>query len=364
MNSPCETSDLLVFSHLRWDLVFQRPQHLLSRHAKNRRVYYIEDPVLSKCREAYLDIKISPDDVKIIVPIIPKDTDEQTINKSMRVMLDELIQEGEIRNFTALYYTPKALNYSRHLNPSVVLYDCMDDQAHYNEEELMKRSNVVFTNGLSLYEAKKYQHQNIYPLPSNVDYDHFSQARLSLIEPEDQINIAHPRIGFYGVIDGRFDFTLLKNMAELKPEFQFIILGPVIGINPESLPIKANIHYLGKKEYHVLPLYLAGWDCTFIPYVINDSTGLSNPTKTSEFLAAGKPVVSTSIADVIHPYADAKLVYIADHPEHFIECIEKAINESSYDPEWLERVDQFLEGYSWDSTFKQMAEFGSVKFYV
>jgi UDP-galactopyranose mutase len=355
MNSPCETSDLLVFSHLNWDSVLQRPQHLLSRHAKHRRVYYIEEAVIGITKEARLHIKIAHEDVKILVPYLPKGLSESATYEALKKLLDELIQDEGISDFTSLYYTPKALNYSRHLNPITVLYDCMDSQATENEDELMQKANLVFTNSQFLYEAKKQNHHNTHLLPSSVDYDHFSQSRMTLVEPEDQMNIPHPRIGFYGVIDERFDLNLLKKMAELRPEFQFIMVGPIAKVDLTSLPMKANIHYLGKKDYHTLPLYLSGWDCTFIPYALNDSTRFSNPTKTPEFLASGKPVVSTSIPDVIHPYADAKIVYIADHPEHFVECIEKAINESTYDPEWLERVDHFLEGKSWDATFIQMA---------
>lgn len=355
MNSPCETTDLLVFSHLSWDSVLQRPQHLLSRHAKYRRVYYIEDAVIGITKEARLHIKIAHESVKILVPYLPKGLNEVATNDALKTLLDELIQEEEITNFTTLYYTSKALNYSRHLNPTVVLFDCIDTQSHSNEEELMKKSHLVFTNSQSLYETKKLHHHNIHALPSSVDYDHFSQSRMSLIEPDDQMNIPHPRIGFYGVIDERFDLTLLKKMAELRPEFHFILIGPIEKIDPASIPVSPNIHYLGKKDYHALPLYLSSWDCAFIPYVINESTRFTSPTKTPEFLASGKPVVSTSIPDVIHPYADAKIIYIADHPEHFVECIERGINESTYDPEWLERVDHFLEGTSWDATFMQMA---------
>lgn len=173
--------------------------------------------------------------------------------------------------------------------------------------------------------------------------------------PDDQATIPHPRIGYYGMIDERMDLALLDQVAEAQPEFQFVMLGPVVNISPDSLPKRPNIHYLGKKEYASLPLYLSGWDCALIPLEVNDRTKLANPAKTAELLAAGVPVVSTSIPDVMRPYADAKLVYIADDSRSIISAIEKAMNERAYDPEWLERVDSFLEDKSWDMTFAELA---------
>lgn len=357
MHSPCETSDLLVFSHLRWDFVFGRPQHLLSRFAKHRRVYYIEDAIFGVTKEARLHIRVTHEYVKVVVPYLPEGFDERTTNTSIKMLLEELMQEENIQEFTSLYYNPKALDYSRQLKPAMVLFDCIENHENTdgNEEELFKKAHLVFTNSKTMFDAKKPFHENIYPFPNSVDYNHFSQARMSLVEPDDQMNIPHPRIGFYGVIDQRFNFTLLKKMSELRPEFHFVLVGPVIGIEQSDLPKSANIHYLSKKDYHALPLYLSSWDCTFIPYHVDETTRFTSPSKIPEFLAAGKPLVATSLFNVIHPYADAKLVYVADHPEHFVECIEKSINESIYDPEWLERVDQFLDGNSWDATFRQMA---------
>ena len=174
---------------------------------------------------------------------------------------------------------------------------------------------------------------------------HFYQARTLLPEPDDQHSISHPRIGFSGVIDERLNLHLLDKMAELRPEFQFILIGPVVRIDPSLLPVRENIHYLGKKNYYKLPQYVSGWDCAFLPFSFHEYDQVPNPTNIPEYLAAGKPVVSTSVPEMVHPYADAKLIYIADHPEHFVESIERAVNESSYDPEWLERVDQYLESY-------------------
>lgn len=365
MNTQCDSSDLLVFSHLRWDFVFQRPQHLLSRHAKHRRVFYFEEPVFGMTDIPRLHLRETQEGVQVVVPYLPSDIKPQDLEASLKDLVDDLIFEEHMSNFAVWYYTPMALSFSKHLQAKSVIFDCMDELSLFKgapqslidmEAELLRRADVVFTGGQSLYEAKKHAHHNIHPFPSSIDYGHFAQGRMQLVEPDDQINIPHPRVGFYGVIDERFDIELLERMAKLKPEYQFVIIGPVVKIDPASLPQRANIHYLGKKDYHALPLYLAGWDCAMMPFALNDSTRFISPTKTPEFLAAGRPVVSTAIKDVVHPYAHNGLVHIAASPEEFIMCIERAMDEKKSDSEWINKIDSFLADVSWDTTFKKMAK--------
>lgn len=364
MNATCETSDLLVFSHLRWDFVFQRPQHLLTRHARHRRVYYFEEPVFGMTDIPRLHLRETPEAVLVVVPYLPKTIESHEVEAALRDLVDELVYEEEIRDMTIWYYTPMALNFSRHLNPSAIIFDKMDELSLFKgappslvnlEKELMDRADLVFTGGHSLYEAVKDNHHNIHPFPSSIDAKHFSQGRLDLVEPDDQARIPHPRLGFYGVIDERFNTSLLKEMAELRPDFHFVIVGPVVKIDPATLPQARNIHYLGKKDYAELPLYLSGWDCAIMPFALNDSTRFISPTKTPEFLSAGKPVVSTSIRDVIHPYGANKLVHIADTALDFVDAAERAMKEREEKTDWLENVDQFLGKMSWDRTFLQMA---------
>ena len=364
MKVPCDTSDLLVFSHLRWDFVFQRPQHLLTRHAKYRRVFYVEEPILGMTDIPRLHLRETAENVLIVIPYLPSSSSEEDKNSALVELMDELVFEEEIIDFTLMYYTPMALSFTRHLEPKKIIFDCIDEHSHFTdplqtieryENELFKKADIVFTAGNSLFESKKHRHHNIHAFPSSIDYAHFAQARGKLIEPDDQVSIPHPRIGFYGVLDNRFNMELLIQLADLAPEYQFIIIGPILKIDPRALPQRKNIHYLGKKDYHTLPLYLSSWDCTIMPFALNKATRFISPTKTLEFLAAGKPVVSTSIADVIHPYAQRGLVRIADRPEDFLDEIEMAMEERKY-PEWLDRVDHYLKDYSWDKTFNKMAE--------
>jgi UDP-galactopyranose mutase len=374
MEKICETTDLLVFSHLRWDFVFQRPQHLMSRFAKYRRVYYVEEPVFSAIDYPRLELKVSKPFketmdtrhlVNIIIPHLPANIASCEIESTLIELVDELIFSEKIDVYSLWYYTPMALPFTRHLKPNAILFDCMDELSLFRgapqalldlEEELIQKAHVVFTGGESLYQAKKNRHHNIHALPSSIDYDHFANARKGYHDPNDQKNIAHPRIGFYGVVDERFDVDLLAQMAELKPTYNFIILGPVAKIDPETLPKAKNIHYLGLKEYSELPRYVANWDCAMMPFALNDSTKFISPTKTPEFLAAGQPVVSTAINDVVHPYEDEGLAHIAHSPTEFCEMIDKAMKEKNENPSWLKRVDLFLKKNSWDKTFQKIAE--------
>lgn len=364
MNTHCETSDLIVFSHLRWDFVFQRPQHLLSRHAKYRRVFYFEEPVFGMTDMPRLHLRETAEAVQVAVPYLPSGIKAEDIEAALRDLVDELIFEEDISTYSVWYYTPMALSFTRHLEPMSVLFDKMDELSLFKgapqalldlEQELLKKADLVFTGGHSMYEASKHRHHNIHAFPSSIDYDHFSQGRLALVEPDDQVNIAHPRLGFYGVIDERFNIELLGEMAALRPDWQFVMVGPVVKIDPETLPKAANIHYLGKKEYSELPLYLAGWDCAIMPFALNDSTRFISPTKTPEFLAAGKPVVSTSITDVVNPYGTNSLVHIADTAEAFVKSCEVAMAEKEDAERWYTRVDAFLAGNSWEETFHGMA---------
>jgi UDP-galactopyranose mutase len=358
------SNDLLVFSHLRWDFVFQRPQHLITRFAKKRRVFFIEEPQFDEenCQTKYLQSS-RQDNLQVIVPILPRNLAPENHTEALTSILDQLIEDEDIQDMSCWYYTPMAWPFSRHLKPASIVFDCMDELSAFKnppanllqwESELLKHADVVFTGGISLYEAKRHRHPNIHPFPSSIDQEHFKSARREN-EPEDQKSIPHPRLGFFGVIDERMDIELLRQIAELRPDWQFILIGPVVKIDPNTLPRLPNIHYLGQKDYRVLPKYLSGWDSAFMPFAKNESTRYISPTKTPEFLAAGRPVVSTSIHDVVHPYGDEKLVSIADTAEEFVKQAEVAMHEARTQPEWLLKVDEFLDGMSWDVTFGKMA---------
>lgn len=353
-------TDVVCFSHLRWDFVFQRPQHLFSRFAKHFRVFYVEEVVCTEDEER-LQVKRSDENVWVVTPLLQKASEEEMI-EHQKNLLTGLFRQFQIHDYICWYYTPLALNISDHLKPQLVVYDCMDELSAFKfaspllkekEKELLQYADIVFTGGYSLFEAKKHLHKEVYPFPSSIDKEHFCKARAVVSDPADQVRIATPRIGFTGVIDERMDLDLVRDVAAARPEWQFIFVGPVVKINPAHLPKLENIHYLGGKSYNDLPLYLSGWDVAIVPFAKNESTKFISPTKTPEYLAAGKPVVSTSIKDVVDPYGKKGLVFIADTPEEFITATEKALALKN-DVKWLNAVDEFLAENSWDKTWRYM----------
>jgi glycosyltransferase involved in cell wall biosynthesis len=355
------TMDIICFSHLRWDFVFQRPQHLMTRFAKTNRVFFIEEPVFDSTSDHNLIQQDPVTGIWVITPYLMSQFKSDGILKSL---LDQLMQTMEIKDYLCWYYSPMALKFSQHLIPKLMIYDCMDELSAFRfapaelkqfEAILFSKADLVFTGGHHLFEAKQYLHNNIHPFPSSIDKEHFKKARSSSFEPADQSGIPFPRIGFYGVIDERFNMSLLKELAARNNDWQFILLGPVVKIDPSTLPRMDNIHFPGGKKYEELPLYLAGWDIAMMPFALNESTKYISPTKTPEFLAGGKQVVSTSIRDVIKPYGDLGLVEIADTVNEFEEAIERLLNRRDDEKkDWLAKTDQFLSGISWDKTFEQM----------
>lgn len=361
MNPPSlKRSDLICFSHLRWNFVYQRPQHLMSRFAKDRKVFFFEEPVYdapSQYNEIFDDEESG---VCVVTPHITSDTHDRL--ESLRHLLEIFMASMNIRNYVAWYYTPLSLQFSDHLKPELIVYDCMDELSSFKfappelkewEQKLFNKADIVFTGGMHLYEAKKSHHKNVHGVPSGIDTGHFIQARQELKDPKDQAAIPHPRIGFYGVVDERFNIELLRAVAEQKPEWHFIVIGPTAKIDPATLPKGTNLHFIGMRDYKELPNYLAGWDVAMMPFALNEATKFISPTKTPEFLAAGKPVVSTSIHDVVHPYGDKKLVSIADTPDEFIAAIEQYLSIER-GKKWMKDVDDLLKTMSWNDIYRRM----------
>ncbi len=353
------TSDVLCLSHLRWDFVFQRPQHLLTRCGRSRRVFYFEEPIVDDDTEPRLDVQIRGN-VTVFVPHLPS-VDDQESNAIQRRLLDDAMAKYRIRQYLLWYYTPLALAFTDHLTPAAIVYDCMDELSAFKgasprlkqcEASLMETASLVLTGGQSLYDAKRSQHHNIHLFPSSVDVGHFATARSIGIDPPDQRAIAHPRLGFFGVIDERMDIELLRGVAQARPSWQLVMLGPVVKIDPVSLPACHNIHYLGARSYEQLPSYIAGWDVALLPFARNEATRFISPTKTPEYLAAGKPVVSTSIRDVVRPYGEQGLVGIADDVDRFVDACEAAMVEEA--AQRIARADAFLRQMSWDGTWNRI----------
>ena len=356
---------LLCFSHLRWDFVFQRPQQLMSRFANAMTVIFWEEPIeIGKRETPLLKVRSAEDfpKIRIVTPHIPEGLDEERRNAVLKRLLDAY-SAGLSRPLIAWYYTPMMLPFSREIDASATVFDAMDELSKFKfapsrllelEQELIDRSDLVFTGGSSLFEAKKNRHDSVHLFPSSVDRAHFEKARKGLTDPDDQTGIPRPRLGFYGVIDERFDVELLGELAEIRPNWSFVMVGPVVKISDEDLPKRPNIHYLGSKKYEQLPAYLSGWDVALMPFAMNESTEFISPTKTPEYLAGGKPVVSSPVRDVVRHYGDLEGVGIAGNAQEFVAECERMLKLES-DGEWLAEADLLLSATSWSTTQARMA---------
>lgn len=352
---------LVCFSHLRWNFVFQRPQHLMTRFMRNQKVYFIEEPIFDAASDT-LDVSRAAENLWVVVPRLREGLLEEDHIATQKEMLARFFIEHEISHYIFWYYTPMALPVSDHFNPSLVVYDCMDELSAFKfapqsmkdrEKELFRKADLVFTGGYSLYEAKKNRHPDVHPFPSSIDAEHFATARLYTADPADQETIPHPRIGYFGVIDERVDLNLIEGIALRKPEWHIVMVGPVAKISPDTLPKLPNIHYLGMKAYSELPSYISGWDIAMLPFAHNESTRYISPTKTPEYLAAGKPVISTPIIDVLRQYGRNGLVNIAGTPEEFVRVASMELENTDRE-EWFEKVNELLSHNSWDKTWQRM----------
>ena len=362
-----QPATLICFSHLRWNFVFQRPQHLMSRFSRDMAVIYWEEPMEIGPKEtAYLQVREAPDamNVRVVVPHLPQGMPEDAREATLARLLDAHLASLH-GGLIAWYYTPMMLTFSRHITPDVTVYDAMDELSKFKfaperllelEQELIDRADVVFTGGSSLYEAKKDRHANVHCFPSSVDRCHFAKARGGQFDPADQEDLPRPRLGFYGVIDERFDIDLLAKIADARPNWSLVMVGPVVKISDEDLPRRPNIHYLGGKTYDQLPAYLGGWDVALMPFAMNESTEFISPTKTPEYLAGGRPVVSTPIKDVVRHYGHLEGVHIAATAEEFIAGCDAALEQArNRETGWLAEADLLLSSTSWDTTQARMA---------
>lgn len=347
---------LLVFSHLRWNFVYQRPQHLLSRLAAHRPVVFFEEPVLGAER-AWLEHATTPEGVTVLRPHVCGTAPgfDDTHLQVLRQMLQEALQDHQLREHLLWFYTPMALALAADLRPRGIVYDCMDELAAFDgappqmlerEEGLFQAADLVLTGGQSLYESKRSRHADVHCFPSSVDAAHFSRRPA---DHPSQARLPHPRLGYYGVIDERLDLGLVAALADAHADWQIVMVGPLAKIDAASLPRRPNLHWLGQRAYADLPAHLAGWDLCLLPFALNASTRFISPTKTLEYLAAGRPCVSTRIKDVAESYAQE--VAIADGPAQFIAACERILGWSAQERMAFEAAARAkVASTSWDNT--------------
>jgi len=354
---------IVVFSHLRWDFVFQRPQHLLTRLARHYRIMIVEEPLHDAAGPARLERSEPLPNITVCRPRTPLDLpgfhDDQIA--LVAPLLADLLPRSE--KPIAWFYTPMALPLLQELTPRLVVYDCMDELASFKkaprqllqrESALLNLADLVFAGGPSLYEAKRHRHPNVHCFPSSVDVAHFAQAQGAVDSHPAQDHIPGPRLGFYGVIDERVDLALVAALADDHPDWQLVLVGPVVKINEDELPRRPNIHYLGQRDYADLPRFLAGWDVCLMPFAINEATRFISPTKVLEYMAAELPIVSTPIADVVGPYGG--VVAIAAGAQEFgVACAEALALGPSERAARMTAMREQVARTSWERTAQAMA---------
>jgi hypothetical protein len=366
---PSTPALLVCFSHLRWNFVYQRPQHLMSRLAKHWPVIYVEEPVATE-GPSCIEFHEGAPGLRVAVPRLAAERcaagDAQGEAAVRRMLLQRLAADPATagRATIAWCQTPMAVGHLDALQPALVVYDCMDELRNFRfappelllrEEQLIARAGLLFTGGRSLHEAKRKRFPQAHLFPSSVDRAHFAEARTQPPEPPDLAGIPHPRIGYYGVIDERIDLDLLAEAARLRPEWQWLMLGPLAKIDPGRLPQAPNLHYLGARSYAELPAYLGHWDAAMMPFALNDATRYISPTKTPEYLAGGCAVASTPVADVVSEWGGSGLVHIGAGPAAFVDAVAAALAQPARSAVLCERADRRLAGLSWDRTAGAMA---------
>jgi protoporphyrinogen oxidase/glycosyltransferase involved in cell wall biosynthesis len=364
MAAAAGLQSIVVFSHLRWDFVFQRPQHLLTRLARRYRIYFFEEPIPEAAAD-HLEVSEPASNVFVCRPHSTHashgfhDGQIPTLQK----LLGELIEREQIRDYAVWFYSPMALPLMKDLQPKATVYDCMDELSAFRnaprqllqrENALLKVADVVFTGGPSLFRAKRDRHPSVHCFPSSVDAAHFRRPDLRTSEHPLQRSLAKPRLGYYGVIDERIDLELLAALADATPHWQVCLVGPQAKVDPASLPRRANLHYFGQQPYEDLPHFVAGWDVCLQPFALNEATRYISPTKTLEYMAAERPIVSTPITDVVEPYGNC--VYIAEGAKAFVAACDRALRASDAELEArFELMRGVLAGTSWEQTADAMA---------
>ncbi|MCH7408431.1 glycosyltransferase [Belliella sp. DSM 111904] len=340
--------DMVVFCHLRWDFVYQRPQHIISRFSHELKVLFVEEPV-DRIEKGSLVFEVNPN-LHVFQP-----------NISDLTKLPDLLSKFFRINNTAIawFYSPSFVGVLSEFLFSLVVYDCMDElslfkgassELIFQEKLLLSRASIVFTGGKSLFEAKSILHPNVFCFPSSVDIAHFSKAKNGISIPSELSSIPSPVIGYFGVLDERLDFELIRKTAEILPKCSFVFIGPVVKIGMEELPRLTNIHYLGIKPYTQLPYYLKGFDIAMMPFALNESTRFISPTKTLEYMSAGKPIISTAIKDVVRDYSS--IVKFISSADDFAFEVKRILADEAQ--KMNDHYEAILKRTSWDITVSSM----------
>ncbi len=362
---------ILVHSHLRWDWVWQRPQQFLSRLSENHPILFVEEPwfvdYLIESETTVWQAEKFPN-ITVVRPHFPEawKKDRARIDAERRKTVDELLAGPLGDTFSEpvqWFYDPMAvIPFGGQMNEIANIYDCMDQLSQFRgapaelvrrERLLLELADVVFAGGPKIHQAKVLHNENCHSYGCGVEIAHFGKARRPETPiPDDVAHLQGPVLGFFGCVDERMDYELLAKMAAAHPEWQIVIIGPAIKVDPEQFPQRENIHWLGAREYQQLPGYVKAFDVCLMPFAINEATEFINPTKALEYMATGTPIVSTAIEDVVLQFSD--VVQIADSHEEFIAFCERTI--SSPDSEAIQLGLELTTLNSWEAIVERLEQ--------
>lgn len=243
------------------------------------------------------------------------------------------------------------------LGESLSVYYCTDEHAAFPgvegnsirraEEELLRKVTLGFATSPTILKNKKRIKPNFYYIPHGVDFDNFSRAQdQTLSIPEDVCDLPHPLIGYFGAIDRWLDIELIEYLARSRPTWSFVFIGKH-ATDVSALSALPNAHFLGQRSFRELPRYGRAFDVAIIPFRINDLTVSVSPIKLKEYLAMGKPVVSTPLPSVVEYAAATGYVEVAGNPPHFLELIEQVLRNDS--PTFVLARQESVRRDTWES---------------
>ncbi|MDP9173420.1 MAG: family 1 glycosylhydrolase [Planctomycetota bacterium] len=362
---------ILVFSHLRWGFVWQRPQQFLSRFAKKHPVLFVEEPFFDRPEGTEPDLqfhRVMPNVVVACPHMAPSWSTNPNLPEKLREYTRYALEEmndidGSFDKPLLWYYSPMDAAWSLgHFENRGIVYDSMDELSQFtgapkslvaNEARLMQHADVVFAGGYELSLKKRERHGNVHFFGCGVEYSHFSLAQdPSTTVPPDIDFMNRPLLGWFGVVDERVDYGMVGEMARMRPDWSFAMVGPVVKVDPNLLPHSPNLFWLGQRDYQVLPNYCRAFDVCMMPFAINSATQYINPTKALEYFATGRPVISTPVLDVVRQYTG--LVDVVKSAGEFVDAAERAMRNP--DKDRLARATEKARQSSWEVTVKTMQD--------
>ena len=334
---------IIVHCHLCWDWVWQRPQQFLSRLSARHKILFVEtmapDPQLSSPMARFWTAPNFPN-VTILRLQFPawRWNDGAFVDRERRRLVKEFISgpgAGQFEDPVQWFYDPMAVPaFLGQMSEIGVVYDCMDELSKFHcappqikmrEQKLLAAADVVFAGGRKLWQTKKLQNENCHFYGCGVDVAHFGNARRDDTKiPDDIAALKKPVLGYFGVVDERMDYELLVKLADANPDWSIAMVGPQLKV--DAVPQRPNLHWLGQKNYIQLPAYCKAFDVCLMPFALNEATEFINPTKALEYMATGRPIVSSAVADVVTNFGS--VVNIARTHDEFISLCRAAIEKA------------------------------------